>query len=102
MAAYILAIIEVTDPERYKQYTKLTPAALAAAGGQFIIRGGPVETLEGAKESRRMVLMEFPTKEAARGFYDSPAYREAREIRKDAAKATFLLLEGWSPPDASL
>ena len=78
MAAYVLAMVEVTEPVKYVEYTKLTPAALAAAGGRF-------------------VLIEFPTKEAARGFYESAAYGEAREIRKDAARATFLLLEGWAP-----
>jgi uncharacterized protein (DUF1330 family) len=102
MPAYVLAMVEVTDPQRYAQYAQRTPAAIAQFGGKFVIRGGPVETLEGAKESRRFVLIEFPTKEAARGFYDCAAYQEAREIRKGAAKATFLLLEGWVPPEVDL
>jgi uncharacterized protein (DUF1330 family) len=102
MPAYILAMIEVTDPKQYAEYTKRTPGAIAQFGGKFIVRGGHVETLEGEKEGRRVVVIEFPTKEAARGFYHCEAYKEAREIRKHAAKARFLLLEGWVPPEVSL
>lgn len=99
MAAYVLAMVKVTDPAKYAEYMKVTPRAIAAFGGKFVVRGGPVETLEGEKEDRRVVLIAFPTKEAARGFYESAAYRAAREIRKDAARGTFLLLEGWAPPE---
>jgi len=98
MAAYVLAMVEVTDPVKYAEYAKRTPAAIAAFGGKFVIRGGPVEMLEGPEDKRRFVLIEFPTKEAARGFYQSAAYQEAKGFRQGAANATFLLLEGWAPP----
>jgi uncharacterized protein (DUF1330 family) len=101
MAAYVLAMVEVVDEVRYAEYRKLTPGAIAAFGGKFVVRGGPVETLEGENEGRRVVLIEFPTKEAAREFYVSEGYRAAREIRKGAARATLLLLEGWMPPEGN-
>ncbi|MGH8596082.1 MAG: DUF1330 domain-containing protein, partial [Gammaproteobacteria bacterium] len=47
MAAYIIADVKVSDPEKYKGYMALTPGAIAAAGGKFIVRGGQHETLEG-------------------------------------------------------
>lgn len=47
MAAYIIVEISITDPQEYEEYKKLTPAAVAAFDGKFIVRGGPAETLEG-------------------------------------------------------
>src|SRR5690242_1749966 len=99
MSAYVLAMVDVTNPTQYAGYAKRTPAAIAAFGGKFIIRGGPVETLEGPSEARRFVLIEFPTKQAARGFYASAAYQEAKGFRAGAANASFVILEGWTPPE---
>ena len=94
MAAYIIAFIDVTDPQRYAQYTKLTPDAIARHGGKFIVRGGEKLTLEGPAENRRVVVLEFPTFEQAKTFYDSPEYRHAKSFREGAAEASFLLVEG--------
>ena len=95
MAAYIVAFIEVTDPERYEQYKKLTPDAIARYGGKFIVRGGKTVTLEGPTENRRVVVLEFPTFEQAKTFYDSPEYRHAKSFRDGAAEASFLLVDGF-------
>ena len=96
MAAYIIAFIEVTDAERYEQYKKLTPGAIARYGGKFVVRGGEKVTLEGPKENRRVVVLEFPTFEQARTFYDSPEYRHAKSFREGAAEASFILVDGVS------
>jgi len=95
VAAYIVAFIEVTDPERYEQYKKLTPDAIARYGGKFIVRGGKTVTLEGPRENRRVVVLEFPTFEQAKTFYDSPEYRHAKSFRDGAAEASFLLVDGF-------
>lgn len=94
MPAYIIARVQVTDPEQYKEYTKLTPAAIEACGGRFIVRGGKTVTLEGETETRRLVVIEFPTMEQAQAFYDSPLYRKAREVRAGAAIGQFVAVEG--------
>ncbi len=94
MPAYVIAFVEVTDPERYDQYKLLTPAAIAAYDGKFLIRGGEVEMLEGEEEPRRTVMLEFPTMERAREFWDSPQYREARAVREGAAIMDALLVPG--------
>lgn len=94
MAAYIIARVEVTDPERYREYTTLTPSAIARFGGKFIVRGGNVVTLEGEQETRRMVVIEFPDMEKAKAFFNSPEYRAAREVRAGAAIGQFLAVEG--------
>jgi uncharacterized protein (DUF1330 family) len=94
MAAYILARVKVTDWERYRQYTRATPAAIARFGGKFIVRGGQVLALEGPEEDRRIVIIEFPTFEQAKAFYNSPEYAAAKELRAGAAEGQFLAIEG--------
>src|SRR5688572_19951689 len=59
MPAYIIVLADVTDPEQYAQYTKVTPSVVAHFGGRFVARGGRTETLEGPPETRRVVLIEF-------------------------------------------
>ena len=95
MPAYVIADVEVSDPQQYRQYTALTPAAIAAAGGEFVVRGGRHETLEGGWTPGRVVVIRFPTFEAAKAFYDSPPYREARAKRADATgRFDMIVVEG--------
>lgn len=90
----MIAMVRVDDPDTYRKYTMHTPAIIAEHGGRFLVRGGPVETLEGAAFNQRLVVIEFPSMEAARTFYDSAAYREIMPFRQAAAEAVFLLAEG--------
>ena len=94
MAAYILARVEVTDWDRYKEYVKKTPGAIQKYGGKFIVRGGEMVTLEGPEETRRLVLIEFPSLEKAKEFYYSQEYQKAKKIREGAALGQFLALDG--------
>jgi len=94
MPAYLICRIHVTDPKRYDEYKKLTPAAIAKHGGRFVVRGGPVTTLEGPDEHDRVVVIEFPTMESAKAFWSGPDYAAAKAIRKSAATGQFLLVEG--------
>ena len=94
MPAYLIAEIEVTDPAAYEDYRKLTPAAIARYGGRFLVRGGKVETREGGWSPQRLIVVEFPSLEQARAFYDSPEYAPALAIRKRAARSRLLFVEG--------
>jgi len=94
MPAYLVAEIEVTNPEAYKLYTDRTPAVIAAHGGRFVVRGGAVETKEGAAPKGRVVIIEFADMAAARGFYDSPGYREILPLRLAASTGRVFLVEG--------
>jgi uncharacterized protein (DUF1330 family) len=94
MPAYMVARITVTDPEKYEGYKALSPGAIAAYGGKFLARGGEVAMLEGEPEDRRVVIVEFPSVEQAKVFYDSPEYLEARAAREGAAEGQFMVVEG--------
>ncbi len=98
MPAYLIAQVKIHDPETYKRYTERSPAIIAEFGGRILARGGPSEVLEGHAPPRRVVLVEFPSMEAARAFYHSPAYQEAKSIRAPASEAEFVIVEGVDPP----
>jgi uncharacterized protein (DUF1330 family) len=94
-AAYVIVDAKVSDPERYKGYQALSPAAIAAAGGEFLVRGGRSEVLEGAWTPSRLVVLRFPGLEAARAFYDSALYVEARAKRAGATEQfNMVVVEG--------
>ena len=92
--AYLLVQVNVTNPQQYGEYTKLSPAIIQEFGGRFIARGGRSTTLEGPPAPDRVVVIEFPSYERARAFYDSPEYVAARKVRAGAANAQFVLVEG--------
>ena len=94
MVAYLIVQTRVTDPVRMEAYRALAPAAVEKYGGTYLSRGGAFEHLEGDWDVPRLVLLEFPSMEAARAFYGSPEYAEAMAARKGAAEFTMTLLEG--------
>ena len=96
MAAYVLVEVEVTDPTTYEEYKQLTPATLAVYGGKFVVRGGASETLEGDWKPNRVVVLEFPSVEQAKTWWNSPEYSKAKAIRQRAAITRMIVLEGFA------
>ena len=94
MTAYVIADIDVHDQEAYREYAALVPATLAPYGGRFLVRGGAHETLEGDWQPRRMVVLEFPSADAARCWYGSPEYAAALAMRRRASTGSLVLVEG--------
>jgi uncharacterized protein (DUF1330 family) len=94
MAGYIVADIEIKDPNEYQMYAQQTAATLEAYDGKFIVRGGNAETLEGDWQPRRLVIIEFPSVEQARSWYNSPEYAAIKGIRQRSALSNMLLVHG--------
>jgi uncharacterized protein (DUF1330 family) len=94
VAAYVIADIEITDPETYKEYTAHTPDSIASHGGRFIVRGGSCQVLEGEWDPGRVVVIEFPDLDAALGWFHSDDYQELARIRRAASTARILAVEG--------
>jgi uncharacterized protein (DUF1330 family) len=94
MSAYLVAEVDVADPAAYEKYKKITPGAVAAYGGRFLVRGGTVDSKEGGWKPARLIVIEFPSMEQARTFYDSPEYAPALAIRLKVAKTRLVLAEG--------
>ena len=96
MPAYLFANIEVTDPALYEEYRKGVPATIAQYGGRYVARGGAAEGLEGGYAPKRVVLLEFPSLERAKAWWDSPEYRPLRAIRQRASRGDLILVDGLS------
>jgi uncharacterized protein (DUF1330 family) len=95
--AYLVAEIEVVNPDPYKVYVAAAGPLVAAYGGKYLVRGGTAEALEGAPPAGRMVVVEFPSMAEAKRFYDSPEYTEVRQGRIENAVSRFILMEGPAP-----
>ena len=98
MPAYLIVETDVHDPERYERYKAVAPAALAAYGGRYLVRGGELAVLEGDWEPSRLVVLEFPDLDAVKRFYDSPEYADARTLREGAAHLRMVAVEGLAEP----
>jgi uncharacterized protein (DUF1330 family) len=94
-AGYVIAEMKITDPERYKDYLAAAPATIAAAGGEYIVRGGRSETLEGSWNPVRVAIIKFPSYEQAKAWYEGESYRKARARRAGATEFfNMILVEG--------
>jgi len=94
MAAYVIVDVEVTDPELYEEYKKLSGPSLVPFGGKFLVRGGPSEVLEGEWTPNRIVVLEFESTEKAREWWGSDIYHDAKAIRQRASRGNMILVEG--------
>jgi uncharacterized protein (DUF1330 family) len=97
MPAYVIVETDVTDPERYEAYKAAAAEAVAAAGGRYVARGGELAVLEGDWRPPRLVLLEFEDLAAARRWYDSERYRQARALRSGAARIRMVAVQGTGP-----
>lgn len=94
MAAYIVVDIDVHDSPGLEEYRRLAPGTIAKYGGRFIVRGGAFQVLEGGWQPKRLVLLEFPSTEQARRWYDSEEYRPLKAMRLKASTSNLVLVDG--------
>ena len=86
----------IRDPEALAAYARLAGPAIQAAGGRFLVRGGAHQTVEGDWKPNRVVVLEFPSMEQAKRWYDSEEYREPKAMRLRAGRANLIMVEGVS------
>jgi uncharacterized protein (DUF1330 family) len=94
MPAYIIVEVHIHNEVEYEDYKKLTPASLLPFRGRFIVRGGETESLEGTWQPKRIVVLEFPTKEAAKDWWASNEYAPAKALRQRTATTNMILVQG--------
>ncbi len=95
MKAFVVVEISITDPELYEEYKKLTPATITAYDGKFVVRGAKTESLEGDWNPQRLVMLEFPSVDRAKEWWNSQEYSKAKAIRQQAATTKMLVVEGF-------
>lgn len=93
-AGYVIAHVQVTNPVQYEEYKRWSTAAMQAHGAEVLVRGGRVQVLEGDWAPERLVVLRFPSFDAARAFYDTPEYARARAARQGAAIMRMICVEG--------
>ena len=93
-SAYIIADVNVTNPEQYEEYKKWSSAAMQVHAAEVCVRGGKIEVLEGDWAPTRLVVLKFPSVEAAKAFNASPEYGKARTARQGAAIMRMIVVEG--------
>ena len=94
MAAYMVCTMRIHDPETYRKYTAVTPPIVARHGGRFLTRGDEVTTCEGEQFTERLVILEFPNRAAAIGWYQDPEYQAASAFRRASSVGRMILQEG--------
>ncbi len=96
---YVIVDMKVSDPEQYKHYMAAAPAAVKAFGGEYLVRGGKHEALEGHWLPNRMAMLRFPSYDQAKAFYDDALYTAARAQRAAATEFfNMVLVEGVAAP----
>tara|TARA_B100001123_G_C15178557_1_gene974396 strand:- start:963 stop:1256 length:294 start_codon:yes stop_codon:yes gene_type:complete len=94
MAAFVIADVDVKDPDKFKEYSKLTPNILKNYGGRYLVRGGNVEVVEGTWTPNRLVVMEFESIAQLKRWYNSPDYTDALKIRQGSSESNVIVAEG--------
>jgi len=94
MKAYVIAAETVNDPAMFDLYRKEVPATVAAFGGQFVARGGNLTALEGEWPHPRLVIIEFPSRTAAEGWYKSAEYQKIISLRLKSSVGNLIIVDG--------
>lgn len=93
MAAYLVVLIKITREEGWPEYRQQVSDLFARHGGRYLVRGGPVEPLEGSYDGRRLVIFEFPSMEVIRSVWNSPEYAAVKKLREGSGE-----LDVWAVP----
>ena len=93
-AGYVIAQINVTDPEAYKDYVAAVSPIVEKYGGEYLVRGGPAQHFEGESIGERTVVIRFPTLQAATEWYHSEEYAPVRKMRQAASTSLQTIVEG--------
>ena len=94
MPAYVIADVEVTNPELFEEYRELVPATVEAFGGKYIVRGGDSEVVEGDWTPSRTVIIEFESFEQAKAWHSSEMYAGPKQMRIDSTNSSVIIVDG--------
>ncbi len=99
MPAFVIAAVSSSQTSEeaaaaLAEYRAGNTEVVAAHGGRFVVRGGDVERLEGDWDPLRVVIMEFPDRDAARAWHASPAYAPLKSLRQGVSQTSLVLVDG--------
>ncbi len=94
MPAYMIVQIKITREDGWPEYREQVSKLFAQHGGRYLVRGGPVEVLEGSHDGRRIVVFEFPSMEVIRSAWNSPEYAKIKKLREGSGELDVLAVPG--------
>ena len=94
MSAYLICDVDIRDKERYETYKRDVPAIISRHGGEYLVRGGEHEVIEGHWNPARIVLFKFPDRAAIRAFFADPAYAPLAALRHEIAESSLVAVDG--------
>jgi uncharacterized protein (DUF1330 family) len=94
VAAYLIVDLDIHDPDGYREYREGVGAFVAKHGGEYLVRGGEFEVIEGDWKPHRLVLFRFPNRQAIRNFFADPGYARFKDIRFKTAKTVAVAVDG--------
>lgn len=95
MASYLIFEIDITDPSWAPEYGEKVKPLVVKHGGKVIIRSNEAVRIEGSREIPTVVVvLEFPTREAAEAWYNDPEYKPLIGLRNTGSSAEGLLVDG--------
>ncbi len=97
MKAYCIVYMSAGESEALDQYRQQVSPTITAYGGKFIVRGGRFTTLEGEMPFERVVILEFPSRERAEAWYQSPEYQRILPLRLNSLQSQFVMVDGMEP-----
>jgi uncharacterized protein (DUF1330 family) len=98
MKAYLIIDARISDRARFQDYARATAELVSAFGGSYLVQGGGVmQALEGTGFAGRAVVSEWPSREAALAFWNSPEYAAAKRLRAGICEASVTLVDGVRP-----
>jgi uncharacterized protein (DUF1330 family) len=94
MKAYVVVQETVKDEAMFAEYRNQVMATLAPFGGEFVVRGGKMTVVEGEWPHPRLVIIVFPSRANAEGWYNSPAYQKILPLRLEGAAGNLVIVDG--------
>ena len=96
MAVYLIADIEVIEPDMYREYTEKAFPVVRGHGGRYVVRGGgQIVPLTGGWAPKRILVIEFDTMENLKACFSSPDYLRLAPLREQSTRSRSVIVEGF-------
>lgn len=95
MVAYVINEIVIVEPAQFQTYADQVPAILKQYGGEYVVRGGAPERVDGPEPPHRLVVLRFESREAARRWRNSPEYLAILPIREATSSSRVYIVDAY-------
>ena len=93
-SGYVIAQLKVTNPENYKEYVNKVTKVVQKFGGEYLVRNGEYQCVEGETKFPRIVVIKFPSYEKALKWYNSDEYKPVKQIRLNNSEGSNIIIKG--------